>query len=342
MAVYLPKGAKTYVMDFELFGRRYKQSTGEVAKGKAKKVEEEFKAEIKARYKKFGDVQVPTYWEATEYYLKLREAPIGQGKGAIARDSAYHTRFVEYIGASTPIDKITTPHLSKYVEQRLSGDDTRRGVKVSSVKRELSVLKAVLNRAIDICPAYTLPAFPKLKDNAVRVRYLSDDEETALMAVLPKWLKDVVVFALHTGARKQDILDFRWRDVIWQDGKPSSVRIPKPKSRNPYRVPANKTLVSLLEGLSSREDGDSSHVFRASHGGPILDPTRAWEKAVNAAEIEDFVFHDLRHTFASRLVMKGVGFKHVQELMGHSNIQMTLRYAHLAPSALDDAVYALD
>ncbi|MBE7635249.1 tyrosine-type recombinase/integrase [Sneathiella sp. P13V-1] len=342
MTVYLPKGAKTYVMDFELLGQRVKRSTGETSKRKAQRVEEEFKAEMRERHKKFGSVQIPTYWDAVEYYLKLRQTSSQRSKGAVARDQANHERFISHIGADTPIDAINAPMLAQYVNKRLGGEGEKKGVAISTVKREMNDLKAVLNRAKEICPSYTLPQFPKLQDSDTRVRYLSDDEEKSLMSVLPDWLKDVVTFALHTGARKQDILDFKWRDVIWSNEKPTAVRIPKPKSRKPYRIPASKTIVELIVRLAAHKEGDDSHVFRALHGGPIGDMKRAWEKAVSDAGIENFVFHDLRHTFASRLVMRDVGLKQVQELMGHSSIQMTLKYAHLAPSALDDAVNVLD
>ncbi|MEH6525903.1 MAG: site-specific integrase [Sneathiella sp.] len=347
MSVYKRNGSPFYYMDFVINGMRYKESTEETKKRDAQEVERQYRAEIKERQKRYGVAPVPTYWAASQHYLaikgKTKQTGRGQSaKGAMARDVAYHTRLVEYFGAETPVDQITLPKVAKYVQSRISSDVGTKAVKASTVKRELNDLKAVLNRAKELCPGYVPPDFPKLKDSDARVRYLSAGEERALFLELPKWLADVVLFAMHTGARKSDILDLRWRDVLRDEaGKVTAVRVPKPKSRNPYRVPTSPAVSKMLEGLDSISEGDHTNVFRASHGGPIADPTRAWETAIIRSGVEDFVFHDLRHTFASRLVLKGVGLKQVSELMGHADIAMTMRYAHLAPSALDDAVKVL-
>lgn len=347
MSIYKREGSPYYTMEFMVKGVRYKETTGETKKRDAKEVEEQYKAKIKARYKKYGDIPVPTYWEAAHYYLTTKDKTVSAGegrseKGALARGASYHKRLLDFCGQNTSIDKITTPKLAQYVQMRLSPIDGVKGVKGATVKRELNDLKAVLNKAKEICPSYIPPVFPKLKDSAARIRYLSNAEEIALFKVMPEWLKNLVLFTMHTGARKKDALNLRWRDVLKnEDGEINAVNFPTPKGRKPYRVPASPSVKLLLIALSSVKEGDHTCVFRGRHGGPIVDPKRAWEKAINESGVEDFVFHDLRHTFASRLIMRGKGLKEVSELMGHADIAMTMRYAHLAPSALDDAVLVL-
>jgi len=108
-------------------------------------------------------------------------------------------------------------------------------------------------------------------------------------------------------------------------------------------VPLNDTAVAILRALPSRFQG--GYVFPSATGTPLNGPNllnRVFLPALRDVGIEDFRWHDLRHTFASRLVMKGVDLRTVQELLGHKTLVMTLRYAHLAPAHLHDSVKVLD
>ena len=108
-------------------------------------------------------------------------------------------------------------------------------------------------------------------------------------------------------------------------------------------MPVSGTLREVLRRLvKEAEEGGSSYLFRNCHGEPYRSCRTAFEYAVAQAEIKDFRFHDLRHTFASRLVMEGVDIRTVQELMGHKTIAMTLRYSHLSPDHKRRAIEALD
>ena len=115
------------------------------------------------------------------------------------------------------------------------------------------------------------------------------------------------------------------------------------KSGEDYHVPMNDELRTLLRALPSRLK--SRWVFPSDSGDTPLDPrnylNRVFRPALQRARIENFRWHDLRHTFASRLVMRGVDIRTVQELMGHKTLAMTMRYAHLAPDHLQVAVDVL-
>ena len=106
-------------------------------------------------------------------------------------------------------------------------------------------------------------------------------------------------------------------------------------------IPMNRELRQVLELLKAKA-GESPYVFLNSLGEPYKLVSTVFDDAVERARIQDFNFHDLRHTFASRLVMAGVDLRTVQILMGHKTINMTLRYAHLAPEHLKKAVEALN
>ncbi len=106
------------------------------------------------------------------------------------------------------------------------------------------------------------------------------------------------------------------------------------------QIPINETLSSLFQSLLRHINSD--YVFCDKEGNPYKEVKRSFNYALRKAGIEDFRFHDLRHSFASRLVMKGASLKAVQELLGHRDIKMTMRYAHLADDVKKDAVKLLD
>ena len=105
-------------------------------------------------------------------------------------------------------------------------------------------------------------------------------------------------------------------------------------------IPINKTLLEVLHRLPRQID--SSYVFPGKKGKRLTDVKKSFRTSMKEAEIEDFCFHDLRHTFASHLVMAGVPLLTVAELLGHKNIEMTKRYAHLSPNHKAAAVRVLD
>jgi integrase len=149
------------------------------------------------------------------------------------------------------------------------------------------------------------------------------------------WL--LVEFALHTGLRQGEQFRLRWADV---DMTNRVVTIPLSKSGRTRHVFLNDTAFGILRALPSRLK--SPYVFPSSTGTTPLNARnmlgRVFLPAVKRAGIVDFRWHDLRHTFASRLTMAGGDLRTVQELMGHQTIAMTVRYAHLAPGHLREAV----
>jgi integrase len=178
------------------------------------------------------------------------------------------------------------------------------------------------------------------REDNKRVRYLLPDEETKLRAVMSPELTDMVEFALHSGARKGEEFKLTWDDVDFDRRK---VTFTRTKTGGDREVPMTKTCERLLRRLYENRTGSHDRVFSSTvRDAPIKNPRQAFETALRRAGIKNFRYHDLRHTFASRLVMRGVGLYEVSKLLGHGSVVTTQRYAHLAPEHLAGAVDVLD
>ncbi len=167
-----------------------------------------------------------------------------------------------------------------------------------------------------------------LEEQNARLRYLAKDECDRLIEVCDKHLKPIVIAALHTGMRKGEILGLKWDNV---DLKHGFILLDRTKNGERREIPISQTLKSVLQGIIRRLD--VPFVFYDTETGkPFRNVQRSFNSALKRAKISDFRFHDLRHTFASQLVMAGIDLTTVRELLGHKTLTMTLRYAHLAPS----------
>lgn len=180
-----------------------------------------------------------------------------------------------------------------------------------------------------------------LRVNNTRVRFLDEEKEARLLAECQAHLRDLVV-ALHTGFRRNELLSLRPEDIDLSWGL-VSVRAGYAKNGEGRTVPITETLREVLRRLVKEAGADGSpYLFRNCHGEPYRSIRTGFEHAAQRAGIKDFRFHDLRHTFASRLIMAGVDIRTVQELMGHKTISMTLRYSHLSPDHKRKAMEALE
>jgi integrase len=164
--------------------------------------------------------------------------------------------------------------------------------------------------------------------------YLKDcrDEESRLRAVIGRWyaahLPEVEI-ALNTGMRPSEQYGLTWDRV---DLLRRQITIPKSKNGKTRHIPFNSAALAAFKVLRERSSDDAGAVFVNMQGEPLKGYKHWFGEAISEAGLKDFTWYCLRHTFASRLVMAGVDLRTVAELMGHKTIQMTMRYAHLAPA----------
>jgi integrase len=267
---------------------------------------------------------------------------------------------------------LTSFTIEKWRTDRLKGRDGKKP-KPATVNSHLTMLKAALAKAVAWKLLATHPLAdvkPITADKTGRVRYLTPEEETRLRAVLTArderdqrrrdrantWrrargyapypadgadhLTSIVLLALNTGLRKGEIFGLRWTDVDLMRAQ-VTVRGDGAKSGQTRYVPLNGEALDVLRSWQRTTDR-RGYVFPGrAEGEPLDDVKKAWLPVVKAAKLTNFTFHDLRHTFASKLVMQGVDLNTVRELLGHADLTMTLRYAHLAPEHKAAAVAKL-
>ena len=174
-----------------------------------------------------------------------------------------------------------------------------------------------------------------LKEPPGRIRYLMPWELERLIQYAISYLKIIILFAVGTGVRKGELRALKWKDIDFENGIAHIERSDKvtysTKSADRRDVPLSKKVIQSIQTLSR----DDEYIF------PKGDFRKAFDNACRRAGIEDFLFHDLRHTFCSHLVMEGTDIAIVSKLMGHKSLAMTMRYSHLAPDITKQAVERL-
>jgi site-specific recombinase XerD len=212
----------------------------------------------------------------------------------------------------------------------------------STVNHYRSLLSLTYRLAIRDGKATSNPARAtrhRREDNS-RVRYLTPEEETKLRAEIEaRWAGHIpeLDLALHTGLRLSEMYGLDWQDV---DLARCLILIRRGKNGESRYARLNSVALKALTELRKRGDGTGA-VIRNLEGEPLAGPRYWFEKAIEKAGIANFHWHDLRHTFASRLTMAGVGLRATQDALGHKSVAMTVRYSHLAPDFLLNVVEKL-
>jgi len=265
----------------------------------------------------------------------------------ITGKGAYLENFKGHFGSDTLLANIKYVHLESY-RNHLKRKPTHFGTirTDASVNREMSCLHHLFVKGAEWDMTGENP-FDKgkcllLKENNKRLRYLTEDEIDSLLNNCKGHLKDVVECALNTGMRRGEILSLKWSQI-----RNGFIYLQKTKTNNARQIPINDDLQGLFDRIQNRKDKPKKNVIRLDrkpvkakavkseyvfnyHGKPVTEIKRSFKKAIEGAKIEDCRFHDLRHTFASHMVMRGASIKEIQEILGHKTMTMTLRYAHLS------------
>jgi integrase len=218
------------------------------------------------------------------------------------------------------LDAITQHMITRYIATR------RKKCKAATVNHDLRFLKCLFNRAVEWGYLDENPArrIKPLREPATPTRFLSREETERLKAAADEHLLPLLRAALLTGMRRGELLGLTWDRV---DLERRMIRLEHTKSGDPRDVPINDDLAELLDELPRYDHG---RVF-TYRGRPIDSVKKSWEKTRRRAKLPDVRFHDLRHTWASRLVAAGVDLYELMAIGGWRSISMVQRYARFAP-----------
>jgi integrase len=359
------KRGKFWYIDLYVKGRRIRRKTGSSKQIALLALKD---AEVKAARDEFGfirnDISLDKFFDLFLEYSRTNHQP-----KTTARYRAVVDHFREFLltkpkirfvsqTKTEVIDKYKLFRKNSYINPNgspvQSESDvkqyTRKGVRAHTINFEIGALKTIFNLAIkwDYLKENPTKDVVKLKVNDSKpVRFLTKEECTRLLEASPPNLYPIFFTYLNTGMRKAELENLEWDDIDFARRK---IKIRRKETWQPKtgerEIPIGQSLLELLEKLIGQNDQglQSSFVFPHSDGGRIR--TKLRERLIKVAKhagIENLtMLHTLRHTFASHLVMKGVDLPTVKSLMGHSDIQTTMIYAHLAPDHLADAIDKLE
>jgi integrase len=239
----------------------------------------------------------------------------------------------------TQFDNLPLRHFNTMLLEQFQTERLEKGNKPATINRLLATIKHMFTKAVewDMVEEVTLKRVRKaklLEENNRRLRYLSKEECQALIKESHGHLWPIVITALNTGMKRGEILNLTWDNLDLQHG---FILQDQTKNGERREIPINSTLREtfgeLFRGTKERPRRiDVPWVFYdPSTGRPYQSVKRSFASACRRAKIKDFHLHDLRHCFASHLVMAGVDLTTVRDLLGHKTLTMTLRYARLAP-----------
>lgn len=335
-----PSGLITYYLFYRLNGKQVNYRLGidgqmtpaqarDLAKNKIAEVTQGVDVQAvrkhdrtKTKYSKFSTLQ---------FFLEEKYAPWLKSRNPKTADKtikAFESSFPTLMDFQ--LSDINAWEIEKWRNKRLTD-----GVKPATTNRQINTIKGCLSRAVEwgAIDSHDLSKVKTLAVDNSKVRYLSKDEETRLRENLQTcntdFLEVIVILALNTGMRKGELLSLEWNHVNF-DNKILTVDFQNAKSGNTRHLPLNTQAFNTLKQWQQETDG-LGFVFKDKNNAQLKDFPYVWGALLDEAQITNFRFHDLRHHFASKLVMASVDLNTVRELLGHSDLKMTLRYAHLAP-----------
>lgn len=274
-------------------------------------------SELLAKYEVYASTHTPRSWKSDQYILK---------------------RFRKALGG------LMLSAIGFEVAEKYRGTLVKEGLAVASVNDFMKTFKHIMVKGNDWKMVTDeqlreIQKLKKLKGENKRLRYLTPQEIPGLLQACNIHIRSIVQFAINTGMRRGEIFRLRWCDIDEQAG---IIIIGKTKTDESRSIPMNATVRGLIADLKKVRQVGTQLVFPNRRGKIRDNMQSAWENALERVGIEDFHFHDCRHTFASLMVQAGASLPEVQKLLGHKSITMTMRYAHLCHSQTAKAVEKLD
>lgn len=321
--------------DFQVRGVRHRGSIPE-ARNKAQAQRAEAQIKLALFEQKFGDGISKQFAEfVTEEY-----EPWAKSKRSYRTAERFHIQqLVAYFKTSSLAD-ISPMAVERFKRARLAspviGDKPR---KPSSVNRELACLSRILAMAVDngLLARNPCSKVKRLREDNMRTRYLTVSEETQLMdAITHRYerLRPLIILALNTGMRQGEILSLAWPQIDWER---NLIIVVNTKNNHDRTIPMNEPVKELLVKLWRESDKASEQLFK-EYGKAI---TLTFTRLAHRSGLMGFRFHDLRHTFATRLAEAGTDAFTLAALLGHRTIAMTARYTHPTDDGKRRAIAAL-
>lgn len=305
----------------EMIGPNRQQAETVLAKRKVEIAENRFldiKKQAKVRFSDF-----------TKTFLELHSKPNKKSW----REDTYTLGILNSFFGKKYLYEITQKDVEEFKAKR------RNEVTPATVNRGLALLKVIYTKAIEWGKVETSPAknVKFYRENNARLVYLEKEEIERLIEACAEHLRPIVILALNTGMRREEMLSLKWQDI---DFKRDIVYLLNTKSGRKREVPMNSLVKETL--IKVHKHPKSPYLFCGKDGSRYGSVKKSFLTSLKKAGImRKFRFHDLRHTFASQLVMAGVDLNTVRELLGHRDLKMTLRYAHLSPDHKRRAVELL-
>ena len=340
---------------WKINGKDYKRLTTANTKGQAEKIAERLRLETEAQLAKSQtDVE---YNVAVDEYLTTYCGLVPVNGERVYRAAAvkektayrYATSFgmmQDFFEGRFMLD-IDPPLITEYVEYR-----REQGVSDATILRDLTALSGMFNFCRNKYPAIKynpVGAFDKrhLKNSEERVRFLTDSQiDTVLQHAKQSMnvdLHDQVLFALETGLRWNEQFSAKWEHFRLSNKGPELL-VPKSVSKTSKHriVPLSEKAHAVIQRQQSKPTHIDGFIFWNTQTGNRVNSTRtSFETCLDRSKITDFVWHDLRHTFATRTLSKGMRIEYLSKILGHSKISTTEKYAHVLPSDLHDAMQAV-
>jgi integrase len=251
----------------------------------------------------------------------------------LREDGILEAHIRPFFGDKTNLADIRRSDVQKYITHR-SGN-----VSPASVTKELNVLKHLMALSVEweLIPTNQAHGVKPPRVPAGRVRYLQPTELRTVLEACSEWLRPIAALAAATGMRRGEILGLRWMDVDFGGGR---IMLPQTKNGEGRIVYLNALAKDALEAVPRNKAKNMDCIFTGESVTPE-NVSLAFLRACRAVNIPDFRFHDLRHTAASWMRMKGADIHTVALILGHKDLRMA-RYQHLSPAFLSDAVKLLD
>jgi site-specific recombinase XerD len=324
-------GIKIWYYDFTYKGERY-YGQGGTTRTQALRVQEKIRTQVINDEYGLNTTNNPKIDIFVDKFLNRRSH-----LKSITRDRQLTNNLLKHLSGKR-LNQITADDLEEFMSKRDDDD-----VSNSTINRELSCLRRMYNLAKkwNDCRNNPVADIDFRKEPAGRTRFLSTTEISNLLEKCPPHIASVVVTAVYTGMRLSEILNLKWSNVFVNDVINPFIEIPNTKNNKKRHIPLNIVMIEMMTNLKNRES-ESEFVFLNSRGKRHKSIRNQFNLALDNANITDFRFHDLRHTFASHFVMKSGDLLSLKEILGHSSLKMVERYAHLASSHKQNMINNLD